>query len=240
MKNSRQLILILLLHVSLCYTYAFLSFLGPLIVLVTIALIIRSPSRLGFSWTKLDALSFVLTGIVTALLAFYLGRTLDITLWYHVFSGSSIAYILGQTLCEEICLGFLPMQYLAARIVGFFPRFVTVIAMSLTFAIGHQLLYTHPWRIQADPLNLSAIIGLFLFGALRFFSYLVTKKIAIAWGIHLTWNLFFIAPDLYHRGELLKEPQRFRLLFGEPLVFVTLIGALGIVLLAGARRRLQT
>lgn len=143
---------------------------------------------------------------------------------------SQFLYILGQTLSEEIILGYLLVTRfaLSAPLVR---QLSAIICLSLLFSLLHQMLYTNPFRHAPDPLIFSSLFCLFLFGFLRFAGFIIFSNISFSWGIHFGWNLAFLPTNfIYFTGTEMREPQKYNFIFSN-VSLILFIFLLSIILL---------
>ncbi len=213
----------------LCYTFEYISLMGPILVLAALWYILSGKpfnekiALCGLSWNHKQFVLFFSAILSTALVSSVISRIFNLEFAYSspIFMG--VLYLIGQTLCEEICLGYIPFLYFFQNKKRHRNLLFKLSLLGISFGLLHQLFYTNPFRFESDPLTINAIVGLSLFGFIRLYSYLVTETIAFSWGVHLAWNLIFLLPELSINGAILNEPNRFRIIFSTHHLFVFLI-----------------
>ena len=134
-------------------------------------------------------------------------------------------HTLGQTLNEEIVLGWILLTSLHRRLPRVcLPALALIVA--LIFAGLHLVFFTArpPENLNHGILSAATLLSLFAVGALRNNLILGMGSIALAWGMHLGWNLIFIdsAYTWEETGTKLAEPAIFNAVFGYTPIVVFL------------------
>lgn len=226
--NKNYLILCFIIHTCFCYTYEIFGFLGPIIVLFFLYTFNNNSTNknklisLGIYWTKKDFLFFILGFCISSLLAFIIFTKLNFIADFNE-SILPLAFIFGQTLCEEIFLGFIPITYAWTKLKNKHSFFFFVLCLSTIFMLGHQFFYTNMWRFKSEPLLVSTLITLFCFGVIRSILYIIFENISFAWGIHLAWNICFLVPKIYLHNIAINESQIFNQTLSNKLLSILLV-----------------
>jgi hypothetical protein len=153
----------------------------------------------------------------------------------------ALAFTTCQTLNEELVVGALLLLALDRR----YPDRRTTIAIGVAavFGLMHVLLYGSPHQemfgntpVLLDPLTVASLVFV---GILRNAAILIRGDIAVAWGIHLGFNVpFFVGGRVVMREADLTEPGLFDAVFAHPaMVAVTAIGAATALLFLRLTRR---
>ncbi len=135
-----------------------------------------------------------------------------------------------QALNEEMVLRALLLTVLA-RVMTV--RLTASAATASVFAALHFLLY---WsRAPHTVLAVSTLATLFLIGMVLNESFLVTRSIAIPFGVHLGWNFTRFGNDWVQRGSgnCLEQGMSFNIIEGNSWIMAT---AFALALLAVAIR----
>lgn len=227
-RDGKYVFLCLIVHLSFCYTYEILSFLGPIIVLSSLYFLNRGLDHRnkliswGIFWTIKDLFWFMLGLTLSSLLALIVFIEQDFSI---DLKGSALplVFLCGQTLCEEIFLGFVPVVYCMEKLKNKYLFFLFVLLLAIVFSLGHQFFYCNISRKNAEPLMIFALIILFGFGMIRILSYIIFKNISFAWGIHLAFNLWFFAPKILLNNTALNESQIFNIILSNNLVAILIL-----------------
>ena len=136
-----------------------------------------------------------------------------------------VLHTLGQTLNEEIVLGWILLTTLNRRLPRLsLPALGLIVA--LIFTGLHFVFYAarSTENINYGILSAATLLSVFSVGAFRNNLILGTGSITLAWGVHLGWNLIFIdsAYTLGGTGSKLAEPAIFNTVFGYTPVVIFL------------------
>jgi len=140
-----------------------------------------------------------------------------------------IAFTTFQTLNEELVVGALLLLTLDRRHPG--RRGVIGVAVAAVFALLHVALYASPHQrlLGATPVTLAplTVLSLFLVGIARNNMILARGDIAMAWGLHLGFNVPFLVGSIFDpaTGASPTEPARFDAVFGH----VPMVAALAVL-----------
>lgn len=231
-KHGKYVFLCLIVHLTFCYTYEILGFLGPIIVLSSLYFF---NNGLGLrekliSWGVLWSLKELFWFLVGIFISSILALVLFIEYGFSIdFKGSflPLAFLCGQTLCEEIFLGFVLVIYLKKKLKNKHLFFLLSLLLSMGFSFGHQFFYGNAWSNSTELLMNQALIILFGFGLIRILSYIILENISFAFGIHLAFNIWFLAPKILLNNTVLNESQIFNIILSHNLlailVFFTVI-----------------
>jgi hypothetical protein len=212
------------------------SLLGTILILLVIRH--RDPEtwrqKLGINFSNSDWLGFVLITAGLLVISFLLVDHLTLEsgysfkprlLYFREYFGTSARlfpilgdylYYFPETFNEEILIGALLLMGLQRK----FPKLnnnIIVIGVALLFSLMHQAMYK--WS-PAQPdilLSIPTILSLLFVGVLRNALILKTRKIAIAWAIHLSFNLIFFPGFFVHLETtgFAGEAERFNIVFGN-------------------------
>jgi hypothetical protein len=154
-------------------------------------------------------------------LAFDLGGVLERPQW--------LAFTTFQTLNEELVVGALLILSLDRRYPG--RRKMIAIGIAGVFGLLHVALYGSPHQamfgntpVLLEPLTVASLVCV---GIVRNAVILIRGDIAVAWGLHLGFNVPFFVGGLraVKDGEI-TEPGLFDAVLGHPVMAaVTAIGA---------------
>ncbi|MEN8151620.1 MAG: CPBP family glutamic-type intramembrane protease [Planctomycetota bacterium] len=187
----------------------------------------RWPERLGLSTGARGALVFLAATAVALPASIFLidlvARDAGVSFSAAgiLDNTTSLAFTLGQTFNEEVVIGALLLLTLDRR----FParRGPIAVGVAALFACMHVALYASPHRVilyGAEPFVLDplTILSLFAVGVLRNNAILARGDIALAWAIHLAFNIpFFVGHIWSADGDPpLTEPEQFDAILGHP------------------------
>jgi len=132
-----------------------------------------------------------------------------------------LAFTFFQTMNEEMVIGALLLLALARRFPG--RRGAISLAVAGLFALLHLAFYASPHQeivYGAEPVVLDPLTGVSLFavGVLRNNAILARGDIAVAWAVHLSFNVPFFVGRIWSGGggEPIGEPQQFDAILGHP------------------------
>ena len=233
--------LIILTYLLLTYTGGVWALLGSVLIVLIAWLAWRRlwAEHLGLQASTvqwlLALLALVLTGIVAWILinAACQAQGIHLTpIWLREDWVILALHTLGQTLNEEIVLGWILLTSLHHRL----PQVrlpVLALIVALIFAGLHLAFFAarpsdnHIYGI----LSAATLLSLFAVGMLRNNLILGMGSITLAWGVHLGWNLIFIdsAYTWEETGGKLAEPAIFNVVFGYTPIILLLTGLMGLV-----------
>jgi hypothetical protein len=198
----------------------------------------RTPRASGVDRTvAAGALALVLTGIAAWIFdrRRLPGQGIHLTpVWQRDDWVVLALHTLGQTLNEEIVLGWILLTSLHRRLPQVsLPALALIVA--LIFAVLHLIFFAarpsdnHIYGI----LSAATVFSLFAVGTLRNNLILGMGSITLAWGVHLGWNLIFIgsAYTWEETGSKLAEPAIFNVVFGYTPIILLLTGLMGLSML---------
>ena len=214
-------LLIGLSFIFLTYNHWLLAPLGPLlIILLSFAawpgenlerLGLRIPSRHALAALVLLPLTTAFAWLVIGYATRIQGVIL-IPLWQKPHPLELVAHTIGQTLNEEMILGALLVSAVVAAL----------------FTVLHYIFYA--WRpeswINYGVLSTVTLLTIFAVGLLRNNLILSAGNIALAWAIHLGWNLVFMDSSYVSTAQArLAEPAVFNTVLGNVLVLGVIAAA---------------
>lgn len=134
-------------------------------------------------------------------------------------------HTIGQTLNEEIVLGFILIMRL--RLIPLMRHpFILSVSASMIFVVFHYLFYLlSPY--QGSPLDAVTLFNIFLIGIVRYNLILKFNHIGYAWAVHYGWNYVMFGGEFYRNETLIREYDVFNDFIGSPecLVLFLLIAA---------------
>ncbi|WP_338636152.1 hypothetical protein [Spirobacillus cienkowskii] len=227
-------IITIIIHFIFSYTYELIGFIGPSITLLSLLLLFNKYhflKILGLKWKIKHLFLFIFTMLSVFLVLFLSIININYYNVVYEINTSIFIYIIGQTLAEEIVLGFFLVNKLES-INNFNIKFLSIILLAIFFAILHQIFYTNPIRHVSECLSGFSLLGLFIFGFIRIVGYLIFFNISFSWAIHLGWNTLFL-PLFFidNNGINLSEPSKFNLIFSQKTIILNLTSVFVVIFL---------
>lgn len=209
--------------------------LATLLLMICAALLFKKDwtTVLGFPKRLGQIIACVIAGILAFVVFYFFINTILSHGGYQMvpstdrLSGFFGRYPLLSRTLWRICQPLNEEIVLRALLLGFFARFFShraylAIIAALVFSGLHLLIY---YFGQMDTqLDLSALLTLFFFALAANTLYLTFNHIAFGFMIHLAWNWWRFAGDIFKDNILLNEAESFNALEGNWLVFLFVAG----------------
>lgn len=194
--------------------------------------------RLGINFKRDDVLKFLSLTVLFLLplyflidhLTLYSGYTFEVLIFhykkyfgpdcaFHVVIGFYL-YYLFQTLNEEMLIGAILLLGLERRFKNLDQNYINIL-VALTFSLMHQVLFQLSPGQPGILLKFTTMGSLFFVGILRNVLILKTRKIALSWAVHLSFNLIFYASAIVEPNTKIfaSETERFNIVFGNYIFF---------------------
>lgn len=232
---------IVLIYLLLTYSGGLWSLLGSFLIVFVAWLAWRRdwPEKLGLQATGTQWLLSLLAFSIACVAAWILitaacqAKGIHLTpIWQREDRFTLALHTLGQTFNEEIVLGWLLLTTLQRGLPWLRPPGLALI-VGVIFTVAHFVFYLArpPDNFNQGILSVATLLTVFAVGTVRNNLILGTGTIALAWGVHLGWNLIFIDStyfSMFDAGGKLNEPEVFNVVFGYTQVIVLMILLLGV------------
>lgn len=227
------IILIYLLTSYVPYLGVYVSVSGTALIIFSGWIFLKKSifQTIGLNFTLRDWIIIPLVVIITAFTAYVIIGTIARENGYDRVPSLSVIptlrslHTLGQTLNEEIVLGFILIMRM--RLIPLIRHpFILSVSASMIFVVFHYLFYLlSPY--QGSPLDAITLINIFLIGTVRYNLILKFNHIGYAWAVHYGWNYVMFGGEFYRNETLIREFDVFNDFIGSPesLVLFLLIAA---------------
>ena len=216
------IILIYLLTSYVPYLGVYVSVSGTALIIFSGWLFLKKNifQTIGLNFTVRDWMIIPLVVVITAFTAFVIIGTIAHENGYVRVPSLSLIptvrslHTIGQTLNEEIVLGFILIMRMRLIPLMRHPLILSVSA-SMMFAVFHYLFYLlSPY--QGSPLDAITLFNIFLIGTVRYNLILKFNHIGYAWAIHYGWNFVMFGGEFYLNETLIREYDVFNDFIGSP------------------------